>query len=292
VRPSERIRLIQRICARLTTLEFAELDLTLRQFGLPWSESWVGDKQDYCLHHVEGGDDAALLDLFEHLHDGKRFELTARESGEHLWRDGFFRLFLTHISTAKVFVAETKGRLEPRGIDAFVAHEDIEPTKEWEHEIEAALETCDCLAAFLTSDFHDSLWTDQEIGFAVRRRVLLVPVRMGRDPYGFLGRYQALNASGRDADWVAEALLDILLDHDLTMERMASAVVRVFEDSSTFADAKKNLGYVKRVRRWSPSLLRRLEEAIESNDQVEGAWGVPDQVRDLVKSQSRKQKNE
>jgi hypothetical protein len=45
--------------------------------------------------------------------------------------------------------------------------------------------------------------------------------------------------------------------------------------------------YVHRVKRWSPSLLRRLEAAIEANSQVGGAWGVPEQIRALVRAQSR-----
>ena len=45
--------------------------------------------------------------------------------------------------------------------------------------------------------------------------------------------------------------------------------------------------YVKRIERWSPQLLRRLEEAIESNPEVEQAFGVPEQIRALVKAHSR-----
>lgn len=291
MRSSDRIKLIRQICNRLQVLEWSELDLTLRQFGLPWSKTWEGGKDDYCIHHVEQGEDSALLELYEHLYDGKQFELAPRGTAEHLWQEGYFRLFLGHISTSKKLVAEVKAALEPRGIDAFVAHQDIEPTKEWEQEIELALETCDALAAFLTADFHGSLWTDQEVGFCVRRRILIIPVRIGRDPYGFLGRYQALDGQERDASWIADALFEILLNHDLTSERMALAVVKLFEESGSFAEAKGNLGYVTRVKRWSPSLLRRLEEAIESNSQVEGAWGVPEQVRHLVKQHSTRRKS-
>ena len=287
LRPSERVKLIQQVSGRLHDLEWGELDLTLRQFGLPWSPQWNdGDKRDYCIQHVEQGGDKELLDLYEHLH-GAKFELVPQGDGAHLWQEGCFRLFLTHISSAKKFVSAVKANLSPYAIDAFVAHEDIEPTREWEQEIEAALDTCDALVAFLTPDFHDSLWTDQEVGYCVRRRVLIIPVRMGMDPYGFLGRYQALSPGDRDAAWVSGALFEIMLDHDLTADRMAPAVVRMFEYSGSFASAKANLQFVKRVRRWSPELLRRLEASIEANDQIEHAWGVADEVRQLVKRHSR-----
>jgi len=287
VKSSERVKLIRHVGDRLKDLEWDELDLTLRQFGFPWSPQWSGDKGAYCIYHAEQGEDKALLDLYEHLSGGAKFEGVPYGDGAHLWQEGHFRLFLTHISSAKKLMSTIKANLAPKAIDAFVAHDDIEPTREWEQEIEAALETCDALAAFLTPDFHESLWTDQEVGFCVRRRVLIIPVRMGMDPYGFLGRYQALTPGTRDAAWIADALFEILLEHDLTAERMAPAVVTMFENSGSFAGAKQNLEYVKRVKRWSPELLRRLEQAIESNGQIESAWGVPEQVRQLVKEHSR-----
>jgi hypothetical protein len=45
---------------------------------------------------------------------------------------------------------ELKDALVLYAIDGFVAHEDIEPTKEWLIEIETALETCHGLVALLT----------------------------------------------------------------------------------------------------------------------------------------------
>jgi hypothetical protein len=67
---------------------------------------------------------------------------------------------------------------------------------------------------------------------------------MGMDPYGFLGRYQALSPGKRDAAWIANALFNILLDHELTAERIAPAVVKMLEDSGSFASAKQNMEYV------------------------------------------------
>lgn len=238
------------------------------------------------MHHVEDGEDTALLDLYEHLH-GKRFESAPRGDAAHLWEEGHFRLFLSHISSVKQLMSEIREALTSKGIDVFVAHEDIEPTKEWVSEIELALETCDALAAFLTDDFHGSFWTDQEVGLCVKRRILIIPVKIDRDPYGFLGRYQALNAKGHDANWIAEALFKLLLNHELAADRMAQAVVRLFEQSDSFAEAKQNLNYVKRIKRWTPALLRGLDEAIESNGQIRGAFGVPEQIRRIVQTHSK-----
>jgi TIR domain len=206
---------------------------------------------------------------------------------ESPWKANHFRLFLSHISAQKQFVSAVKSSLATRGIDGFVAHEDIEPTKEWLDQIEIALETCDALAAILTNGFHESQWTDQEVGFCVNRRVLVIPVRLGVDPYGFVSRYQAFTPLPADSGAVASGLFDILCKHDLTAEKMGPALVSLFADSCTFADAKQKVKLLERVRRWTPEMLREIEQAVEKNSQIRDSFGVPEAVRGIVRAHGK-----
>ena len=50
----------------------------------------------------------------------------------------------------------------------------------------------DALAAILTPGFNESKWTDQEVGVAVGRGSLIIPIRKGMNPYGFIGKYQGM----------------------------------------------------------------------------------------------------
>lgn len=285
---SDRVALIKKLGSRLSDLEWHDLDLTLRQFGLPWTDQWEGgDKYAYCIHHIEDASSEVLGELHEHLFDGKAFAGAVLDEARGPWADGPFRLFISHLSRDKIFVAEIKQHLAELAIDGFVAHEDIDPTKEWEREIEVALASCDALAALMTPAFHESKWTDQEIGFCVRRRVLIIPVRMGIDPYGFIARYQALQGTGKTTEQLAKGLFDILCEHDLTSTTMSRAIVNQFEESGSFADAKRNAALLRSVRQWTPELLRRVDEAIERNGQIESAWGVPTTVRALIAQHSQ-----
>lgn len=47
----------------------------------------------------------------------------------------FTRLFISHVSAIKADAASLFDELRAYGISSFVAHQDIEPTKEWEDEI-------------------------------------------------------------------------------------------------------------------------------------------------------------
>jgi hypothetical protein len=63
--------------------------------------------------------------------------------------------------------------------------------KTWQQEIEKGLETMEVMLAFITDDFHDSVWTNQEVGYALGKGVPIIPVKFGRnDPDGFIGSKQ------------------------------------------------------------------------------------------------------
>jgi len=110
---------------------------------------------------------------------------------KRIWEDDAYRVFLSHKAEVKKKTAELKDSLHLYGVSCFVAHADIRPTKAWQDEIENALSTMDAFVALLTPDFHESSWTDQEVGFAIARGVPIIAVKLGKDPYGFIGKFQA-----------------------------------------------------------------------------------------------------
>jgi TIR domain len=118
---------------------------------------------------------------------------------KRIWNDSGYRVFLSHKSEVKTETAALKASLKLFGISCFVAHEDIVATKEWQTEIESALQSMDAFVALLTGNFHESEWTDQEVGYAVARGVPIIAVKLGRDPYGFIGKFQALRSSWDEA---------------------------------------------------------------------------------------------
>src|SRR5437016_12031656 len=109
-----------------------------------------------------------------------------------IWGPDGYRVFLSHRVAVKAAAAKLKDRLRPFGISAFVAHRDIHPTKEWQNEIENALRSMDAFVAIRTKKFHESSWTDQEVGYALCRDVPIIALLLGATPYGFIGKFQAL----------------------------------------------------------------------------------------------------
>lgn len=168
------------------------------------------------------------------------------------------------------------------GISSFVAHNDIEPTTEWENQIELALSTCDALVALLHDGFHESKWTDQEIGFAMGRGVPVCSVRFGEMPYGFIERFQAFDGNPKGTEELALEIFDAYRKNKQTQRRMNGILVGLFENSNSFAEAKTRIGYLEGLSVWEPSFAGRILAAIDNNNQIRGSWGVPDRVKQLA----------
>lgn len=280
--PSHRISLIKEIAKRLGKEDYSLIDLTLKQFSLPSSDTWSGTKESYVLEMVEGAPDQSLLDLAQHV--GFRFE--GEESSRldpPFWRKGMFRLFVSHLALHKIFAAEFQEALLDYGVSCFIAHNDIEPTEDWQTQIETALATCDALIALLHPKFHASNRTDQEIGFAMGRGVPAFAIRFGQDPYGFIGRFQAFEGKNKTASGLAREIFDAFRKNKQTQRKMSEALIELFEDSGSFAESKARIAYLEDLLLWDPTFSVRIRSAAKGNRQISESWGVPERVTALIR---------
>jgi hypothetical protein len=280
---SKRITLLTEICSRLQMEEWPLIDLTLSQFGLPTTDEWQGgNKNAYVIQMSKGANDTVLIELAQHV--GFLFEEVPKPGFDPpFWRKRMFRLFVSHLSSEKILAAQLQEALLAYGISGFVAHNDIEPTLEWQTQIETALATADSLVALMYPAFHASNWTDQEIGFAMGRGLPVFTVRFGQDPYGFIGRFQGFVGGGKSPEVLARELFDAYRKNKQSQRRMGEVLLNLFEDSSSFIAAKARIGYLEQLEVWESSFVPRLEAAAEANSQISGSWGVAERVQVLAK---------
>lgn len=279
---SQRVLYLKEIGNRLGEEAWPLIDITLSQFKLPTANEWGQDRVAYVMSMAGDASDSALTELAQHV--GYVIEEVPKPGIDPpFWKPRMFRLFISHLSSERKYSAQLQEALLPFGVSAFVAHQDIEPTLEWQSQIEAALATADSLVALLHPAFHDSKWTDQEIGFAMGRGLAVFAVRFGQDPYGFIGRFQAFNGGGKAVAALAQELFDAYRKHKQTQKRMSEVLVALFEGSDTFYEAKDRIGYLEELEVWDPSFIPRIKAAVKSNSQISGSWGVPDRVKALAK---------
>lgn len=279
--PSERIKHIKEITKELSKEEWALLDLTLKQFSLPWSDQWGGDKESYIIEMLSTANDEPLLELAKHL--GLASQLEAPNEPE-FWSGGEARVFLSHLAKNKIETSELRDELKSYGMTAFVAHEDIEPTKQWQTEIESALSTMDALVALLAPGFKESNWCDQEVGVAIGRQLPIIAVRQGLDPYGFIGKYQALQGKGRNSKQLAKAIFELFAPMPVIGPKITTSLVQLLSESYSFERSKTLIEHIKESKYLNSKHIAAMKDAVKNNSQVYGSWGVPEQIKVLAES--------
>lgn len=207
------------------------------------------------------------------------------EALKRIWGTERVRVFLSHKSSVRQNVSRLKQSLARCGIAAFVAHEDIEPTEEWQREIERALFSMDALVALLTEDYHESNWTDQEAGVAIGRGVPLIAVRLGLDPYGLMGRGQGLSGCvWEDTDNMAARVFQVLHKRLADNSRLFECALSAYATSTSFADSAWKVKQLLSIfDRLSETQVAHIVDACNTNNQNSHSFEGRDSLKPLLK---------
>lgn len=187
-------------------------------------------------------------------------------AAKRIWGENTYRVFLSHKNDVKKPTAALSESLKLFGISAFVAHQDIRPTKAWQDEIENALHSMDAFVALLTKNFHESDWTDQEVGVALGRNVPMICVKLGRDPYGFIGKFQALSCSWDDAPAAIAKLL-------IKQPRMLDAYIAALSKCRSYVDGITLSQVFPEIDRLTIVQADEMMATFNENTDLNGSWG-------------------
>lgn len=245
------------------------------------------------LEHYPDADDGKTPQLARSVRRALKFagvslpsdEAAFLEPGDDLWRPAAApRIFISHLAQRREEVHHLARMLGVIGFACFVAHDAIEPSRSWQREIERALRSCDILVAYITPGFHDSKWTDQEVGWALGRGLVAIPVAVeGENPYGFLGEYQAVrhlqdDAAAQLSRRVFRAIADAIfrsqrVGASALTDRVAPLVAQAFSRASTPVTAEFWFEMLVQVpaSAWTRDMGRAVRACLEQNIAVAGA---------------------
>lgn len=185
----------------------------------------------------------------------------------HIWGDSNrFKLFISHLAEYKQDAALIKNELDSFGISSFVAHEDIKPGTKWKEEIKKALSTMDGFLALMHQGFHDSPWTDQEIGFALSRNVKIISINQGCVPQGFISQHQALSC---DITNVPLRILEMLMSEI----RMVDSYILCVKNCGSFDRANQLAKLLPFITELKKNQTHELITAFNENRQVNQSVG-------------------
>ena len=165
-----------------------------------------------------------------------------------IWNPDQVRLFISHRDAHKVEAKRLANLLAEYGISSFVAHDTIEPMSTWQNEIVKGLETMEIMLVFLTDDFHESDWTNQEVGFALGRNIPIISLKLGvTDPRGFIGVQQALKNNPHDNLQTALDIYNLIAEKLGNKHRLQTALINAFCVSPDFTETKKRFDRLSKV---------------------------------------------
>jgi hypothetical protein len=231
MRVSVRLDLISRIGRELQNrYTFSELYSYLSAFKVPKLEDGPTDsKWSYVKAVLDNQSNDIIIEIANDLEiDVPESIASSASTNERIlpriWEGSSnFRLFISHLAKNKDKAIRLKETLEYYSISGFVAHEDIDPTLEWQAEIERGLYAMDAMVTIHTKGFSTSYWTQQEIGFALGRNKKVISLKMDEDPTGFISKHQALSRRNRKAEEIAAEINDLLQIDAQTNRKLKNA---------------------------------------------------------------------
>ena len=263
----DKIELLEKIGLELQArMTFDEVDMFFAAHGIDCKDIQpsANSKRIYAKEVLVKESEDLIFKIAEELDIPHGHSIIATKEAT-FWKVGYFRLFLSHLASFKVQTSHLQSVLNGYAISAFVAHEDIEPSKEWQVEIEAGLYSMDALAAILMEGFKESNWCDQEVGVAVGRDVLIVPVRRGLDPYGFIGKYQGIQALNKTVGEVAEQIFLTIVKSPKTREKMLNSLVNAIAQSTDIEKAINKVNILKSLESVPAETLDILKNRVSDN---------------------------
>lgn len=280
----EKIELLEKIGLELQAqMTFSEIDVYFGAHGINFKDVQpsANSKRIYAKEVLANEPVDTILKLADELGIPHGYAPAAKKEAT-FWKAGYFKLFLSHLASFKVQTSNLQSVLKKYGISAFVAHEDIEPSREWQDEIEAGLQTMDALAAILMDGFKESNWCDQEVGVAVGRDVLIVPVRRGLDPYGFIGKYQGIQAQNKTVAEVAEAIFTTIVRSPKTRIKMLRALSSSISQSTDIAEAIEKINILSSIESIPTDILESLKQQITENHVLSESQELLNSINSLL----------
>lgn len=209
------------------------------------------------------------LDEDEHEVDSISHQEQSSKDNERLWQPNSIHIFVSHRDIAKKQVKDLASQLMKHRFSSFVAHDTIEPDEDWQREIEKALQSMDAMLAFITDDFFQSTWTNQEIGYALARGIPIISIMVGKqEPFGFIRNRQAIKGNINHPAANARKVREALRKRLYRSARYREWAIARFISAVSYEVAGEAFEDLKFIRDLTDGEITRLVSAYNTNDQL------------------------
>jgi hypothetical protein len=270
---ADRFRLKSQLVDRLGAQEWSaqKINLLFTEFNLEYlTDDYNGPGISDI---ISGVSEQQLIEMYALVFEISQEEIegaieSAADDGN--WKSGYVRLFLSHAAVHKEFVGKVADRLAVAGIHGFVAHNTMTISKPWQKQIEWSLRTMDAFVALVHPEFNDSAWCNQEVGWALGRRVPLYVIRFGADPNGFTGNAQWHSAASLEPEKVADIVSSWVYEQPGLGDDVVSGLLQALAEAGNYVDAGAAAERIASMVNLSEELFTQLDHIYWTNPQVRG----------------------
>jgi hypothetical protein len=192
------------------------------------------------------------------------------------------KVFVSYSIRDRKLAKQIKKGLLTYGMNVFLAHDDIEASAQWSSVILATLKESDVFLPLLTEAFSTSEWTDQETGVALAHRKLIIPLKLDRDPYGFVGAIQAQRLNPDEPKPACTRIARIVGKNPELQERFLDGLVQMFADSYSFDEAGRRAEILLGFEGYTPQQARQILLATIENNQIHGSFKARRHVAEII----------
>lgn len=273
---AQRADLRTQIVAALFERDWTDIDIILTSFDLDGlgleSEPDYQTARRQCRSSLQAADDTTLRDLATYLlGSGEGLmepHMPTVDGADGIWGAGIARVFLSHLARQKAFVGEVSRELSAIQLRTFVAHDTIDVSQEWQLEIERALQSADVLVGLAHPGFHSSVWTQQEVGWALGRNLPVLIIGLGEKPEGFPNRYQSPMLNEHSAWKVASTVAVWMTRYERWRDRVVEELVNDLKRANSYVAGRDAANRLAELGKLTPAVLDGIELAYLSNDQL------------------------
>ena len=176
--------------------------------------------------------------------------------------------FISYSSVIKSTAGKIKNYLDQFGFNCFLAHEDIPPQTVWPKEILAALKRCDLFLPLLTSGFIESLFCQQETGFAYCKGIEILPVMISKAPMGMISDIQAVRFNKKNFDSSCWKIVKHVAKRESLSKPVLDALIKWFGESGQYDIANERAKLILNEFEFSPRQVKTIRSHIKNNSQI------------------------
>lgn len=194
---------------------------------------------------------------------------------------GKIKVFVSYAKPDKKYAGEIKEYFEKyMGFELFVAHDDINPSDEWETMILSKIDESDILIPIISENYEKSCYANQEIGIAYEKGKSIIPLSIdGTNPKGFISKFQAYKCrvwNDEEKLKLTTGIYFLTIQHPKYIhlrERAMTFLIAALINSDSFLTTSIIVDLMKGVHvveEFNEKHIEGIFEAIHSNQEVSG----------------------